>query len=233
MNFLANPIVNSIGLAPCGPGFEFQLLLTCYRSLPSTYTYWPWFCKCEKERGVLTSWVCSVISWEPFNGMPGSNQSSWDSLGPNVSVGSHRVGRLKRLSSSSNYNKHLIQRAENTAWVGWAKICSRELSRVVRGCGGPREQSLLKELAGPPRGLAATQDFLPPPSLWTGLWYKRRRTGHTFLPSVWLVEKQKLCWAFERMVQGPLVGNCAKEKWGDRQWDEETCHCLCKAAEST
>ena len=30
MNFLANPIVNSIGLAPCGPGFEFQLLLTCY-----------------------------------------------------------------------------------------------------------------------------------------------------------------------------------------------------------
>ena len=116
MNFLANPIVHSIGLAPCSPGCEFQ-----------TFTYFV-IDPCQvpiltdldfanvKRRGKFLprEFVQSSVGNHSMGCLALTNHP-----GIYYGVAQSRT-RLNQLSSSSssNYNKYLIQGAENMAWVG-------------------------------------------------------------------------------------------------------------------
>lgn len=149
----------------------------------------------------------SVISWKPFDGMPGSTHLIWDLLG-------------------SNYcTKHLIQRAENGPGQGQPKPTPENFPTMQGKVVSPRRSYYPRKLVGFPWGPCCHSG----PHLTVFILKPARKGGGLFTPSCLgcgLAEKQKLCWGFRRMVQGPAAGSWAKEKWGDQSWGEEACHHL-------
>ena len=127
MNFLANPIVHSIGLAPCGPGCEFQ-----------TFTYFV-IDPCQvpiltdldfanvKRRGKFLprEFVQSSVGNHSMGCLALTNHP-----GIYYGVAQSRT-RLNQLSSSSssNYNKYLIQGGREH---GLGRVSQNLLQRILQ-----------------------------------------------------------------------------------------------------
>lgn len=140
----------------------------------------------------------SVISWKPFDGMPGSNHFIWDLL---------RFQLLYRIPDPEGRER---------AWAGSAKTTPENFPTLQGKVVSPRRSYYPRKLVGFPWGPCCHSG----PHLTAFILKTARRGGELFTSSCLrcgLAEKQKLCWGFRRMVQGPAAGSWAKEKWGDQR----------------